>query len=70
VSIPQVEKKILEEIQSIVEGETPTWEEIGRLKYCTMVTKEALRMFSPASMFMRKLGKDTKVGGYTLPKGV
>ena len=66
-----MEKKIVAEIDQFIKGDKlPSWEEVNQLRYCNMVVKEVLRMFPPASAFSRRLTHDTKLGNYTIPKGV
>jgi len=65
----EVEEKILEELDRIIEDDRlPTWDDINKLRYCTNVIKEVLRLIPPVTGVGRSLSKDIKVGDYIIPK--
>jgi cytochrome P450 len=50
-------------------GRTPALEELGHLAYSLRVFKEALRLYPPLYILMRRAIADVEIGGYVLPKG-
>lgn len=65
----QVEKKIHEEIDSILNGRLPTLDDLGKLSYTQNVFKETLRLYPPAWAVARQVKEDYEVGGYVIPAG-
>eukprot|EP01027_Heterolobosea_sp_BB2_P010246 GEZU01015069.1.p1 GENE.GEZU01015069.1~~GEZU01015069.1.p1 ORF type:complete len:205 (-),score=43.80 GEZU01015069.1:23-637(-) len=68
-TIPEVLSKVREEVDSVLGGQDPTHETVGKLKYCLAVMKEVLRMHPPAFTMTRVAAEDVELGGYMLPKG-
>lgn len=68
---PDIEAKILIEIQDAVLGEKDyvDFEDLAKLKYLSQVLQEGLRKFPVATGPQRELKKDITVGGYRIPKG-
>lgn len=52
---PRVEKKLVEEIDEVLQGNLPTKETINKLDYMTLVLKETLRMYSPSKTLLFSL---------------
>ncbi len=67
---PEVERRVIREVDAAVAGRTPTFEDLPRLKYVEMAVKEAMRMY-PASGFLfgREATEDVELGGYQLKRG-
>jgi cytochrome P450 len=63
----EVEGKLHEEIDAVLEGRTPTVEDVPRLRYTEMVLAEAMRLYPPAWAIGRLALQDHEVGGYTIP---
>eukprot|EP00850_Spirogloea_muscicola_P015455 SM000118S25598 [mRNA] locus=s118:217470:221209:- [translate_table: standard] len=69
---PEVEAKVVEEVQRVLKGRPPLYEDItnGSLQYTQMVVKETLRLFPPIPLFPREVQHtDTLPGGYKIPGG-
>lgn len=66
---PEAEKKLWQELDSVLAGKLPTLADLPKLRYTEMVVKEALRLFPPAWFFGREAIKDCTLGGYTIPAG-
>jgi cytochrome P450 len=66
---PQVESKLLEELQEVLSDRTPTVEDLPRLRYTEMVIKESLRLYPPAWGISREAIKRCEIGGYLIPAG-
>lgn len=66
---PQVEAKIVAEIDRVLGGRPPTFADIPQLIYSDMVVKETMRVYPNAAIFGRRAIKDFELGGYKLPAG-
>ena len=67
---PEVEAKLHEEIDSVLEGRLPTMQDLKSLPYTEMVIKESMRQLPPVWMLnARQAVETTAVGDYEVPKG-
>ena len=66
---PEVEARVHEEIDAVLGDRLPTAEDVGRLRYCTDVVLESMRLFPPAWMLARRAIADHEMGGYRVPAG-
>jgi cytochrome P450 len=64
---PEVEAKLHDEIDSILEGRLPVAEDVPRLRYTEMVFAEAMRLYPPAWTIGRRALNDYPVGKYVIP---
>jgi cytochrome P450 len=56
------------ELNTVLAGRTPTFEDIPRLKYTEAVLAESMRLFPPAWAIGRLSLKEHELGGYHLPE--
>ncbi|GIX83599.1 cytochrome P450 4V2 [Caerostris extrusa] len=71
-SHPEMQEKIHQEVDSVLEGyaQRPlSVDDLGDLKYLDCVLKECNRLYPSAPMFGRHIFEETKICGYTVPKG-
>ncbi|KAF8988609.1 cytochrome P450 [Cyathus striatus] len=67
---PDVQRKAQEEIDRVIPGRLPTFEDIEKLPYVTAVVSECYRWATPAPLGLpRLLTEDDVVMGYKLPRG-
>ncbi|KAH9509395.1 hypothetical protein Btru_045783 [Bulinus truncatus] len=66
---PDVQEKVYEEIESIVQSESPTYEELSQLTYMEQVINETLRLYPPAAIVARIAAETRTYGNITIPKG-
>lgn len=66
---PEVRTKLLEEIDTVLEGRTPTVADLPRLRYADLVIKESMRLYPAVPTFGREAVKDYEIDGYTIPAG-
>jgi len=64
---PECERRLHEEVDSVLQGRLPSFEDLARLHYTEMVFAEALRMYPPAWAIGRKAKGDFELGGATIP---
>ena len=66
---PEVEAKLHDELDRILDGRRPTLEDLPRLTYTHQVLYESMRLYPPAWILSRSPMSDDEVGGYHLPAG-
>ena len=66
---PDKEQKLQAEVDAVLEGRAPTFQDLARLPYLEMVFKESLRLYPPAFGVVREAVNDCEIGGYPIPKG-
>ncbi|XP_059172331.1 cytochrome P450 3A41-like [Physella acuta] len=66
---PDIQEKVCEEIESVVQGETPTYEELHKLTYTEQVINETLRFYPPVPIINRRAAETRTYGNITIPKG-
>lgn len=66
---PDIRAKLQHEVDTVLEGRLPTYDDCAKLEYTRMVFAEAMRMFPPVWYMGREALEDYEIGGYTIPKG-
>lgn len=66
---PEVEERLHAELQSVLNGRTPTMTDLRRLTYTHQVITEALRLFPPAWGTAWEAIEEVELGGYRFPRG-
>jgi cytochrome P450 len=66
---PNVERRLREELDTVLGGRTPTVGDLPRLQYTQMVIQESLRLYPPIWIIERRIIDDDVVGPYRLPGG-
>ena len=51
---PRVAARLHEELDQVLQGRTPTWEDVARLPYTRAVFEEALRLYPPVPLLSRQ----------------
>ena len=64
---PEAEERLHAEVDEVLAGRAPTFEDLPRLTYTRMVADEALRIYSPAYQFMRRAREEDEIDGYRVP---
>lgn len=65
---PEAEARLHEEIDRVLAGRLPEFEDVAQLKYTEMVLAESMRLFPPAWALGRLAMEDFEIGGYVVPK--
>ncbi len=65
---PEVEAKLIEEVDTVLGGAVASVENIKELTYLDQVIKEGMRLWPSVWTFMREPIEDTVIGGYEVPK--
>lgn len=64
---PEIEAQMLAEVDAVLQGRTPTMEDVGSLKYTEMVLTEAMRLYPPVWVIGRRAVSSYKIAGYDVP---
>src|SRR5207302_7560192 len=64
---PDVQRRVHEEVDTLLAGRTPGLEDVRALEYTTMVVKEAMRLYPAAHGMPRQSKTAFDVDGYTIP---
>lgn len=68
-SNPDKRDKMLEEIDRVLKGRSPTYQDLAKLEYTEMVLDEAMRLYPPFPFIGREVLADTSIGGFDVKKG-
>ncbi len=66
---PHVRQEMVQELQTVLEGRSPTVADMSKLPYTNRVIKEVMRLYPTVSDITREATEDCKIGGYAIPKG-
>ena len=64
---PRVEYQLQEEISRVLDGRTPTLEDLPSLKYTRMILEESMRLYPGAWVFTRTNLESDQIGDYQIP---
>jgi cytochrome P450 len=65
---PKVYQQVQHEVESVLAGRAPTYDDLAHLPYCLQIFKETLRLYPPAPV-VREALHDIEIDGYLVPKG-
>lgn len=66
---PDIYQRVQQEVDSVLQGRTPTYNDLARLPYCLQVFKETLRLYPAAYILSRRVVRDVEIDGYRIKKG-
>lgn len=66
---PEIEARMLAELEDVLEGSPPTIETLPKLRYTEWVVREAMRLYPPVPNIGREAIEDVEISGYRIPKG-
>lgn len=66
---PAIEAKLHAEIDEVLEGRLPTFEDVPRLRYTEKVFAESMRLYPPAWMIGRRAIADHEIAGQAMKSG-
>ncbi|KAH9509394.1 hypothetical protein Btru_045782 [Bulinus truncatus] len=66
---PDVQNKLCEEIERVIQSDCPTYEELSQLIYTEQVINETMRIYPPVSIATRVAAETKTYGNITIPKG-
>ncbi|HLZ60139.1 MAG TPA: cytochrome P450 [Ktedonosporobacter sp.] len=65
---PESYHKVQQEVDSVLQGRSPVYDDLANLPYCLQVFKEAMRLYPPAYAISRVALHDMEIGGYQVKK--
>jgi cytochrome P450 len=65
---PEIEARLHEEIDRVLEGRLPAFADLPRLSYVERVVTESMRLYPPAWMIGRRAIDDYPLGDYLVPR--
>lgn len=66
---PEVERTLHHELDTVLAGRAPTFDDLARLPYTQMVFQEALRICPPTWGLDRRALENDEMGGFVIPRG-
>ena len=66
---PAAWRRLRAEVDEVLGGRPPAVADLGRLAYTSMVVQEAMRLYPPIYLVLRRATADDEVGGYRIPAG-
>lgn len=66
---PAIYRKVQQEIDSVLQGRSPTYADLANLPYTLQTLKETLRLYPPAYVMSRVALRDVEINGYQVRKG-
>jgi cytochrome P450 len=66
---PDVQRRLRDEVDTVLGARTPTAEDVDALSYTTMVLKEAMRLYPPAWGLGRRTAAGDRIDGCHIPPG-
>ena len=66
---PEVEAKLHAELDQVLGGRAPAFEDVPKLAYTRAVIDETLRLYPPVHAFTRQALGDDEIGGRKIPAG-
>jgi cytochrome P450 len=67
---PQAEARLLAEIEQVLPGRLPVFDDVAKLRYTEAVLLETMRLYPPAYTIGREALVDCRIGGYQVRKGM
>jgi pentalenene oxygenase len=66
---PDIEKRLYEEIDTVLGGRAPEWDDLAKLELTDRIITETLRLYPPAWLFTRRIAADSELAGLRLKAG-
>jgi cytochrome P450 len=66
---PECERRLHEEIDNVLGGHLPTFDDLPRLIYARAIIEETLRLYPPIPILSRQAVKNEQLGGHAVPAG-
>ena len=66
---PEVEKKLHQELDEVLNGRTPEFSDVENLKYTRAILDETMRLYPPVPILSRQALKDDEIRGKKVPAG-
>ncbi|MFC4247068.1 cytochrome P450 [Natribaculum luteum] len=64
---PDVERRVHEEVDAVLEGDTPTAADVRKLPELRNAIQESMRLYPPVYAMFRRVDRDVDLSGYRIP---
>jgi len=64
---PEVEARIHEEVDRVLAGRMPSWDDLPQLQYTKQVLQESMRVRPPVPVYARVSVEEDEIAGYRIP---
>ncbi|HVB36306.1 MAG TPA: cytochrome P450 [Candidatus Acidoferrales bacterium] len=65
---PAAEAQLLAELQAVIPGPMPVYEDLPKLRFTEAIIRESMRLYPPAWAQGRQAAEDCTIGGYDVPR--
>jgi cytochrome P450 len=65
---PEIYARLQSEIDTVLQGRTPTYDDLERLPYTLQVLKESMRLYPPVYALVRQAMTETQIAGHRIPR--
>src|SRR5207245_11493644 len=66
---PAAAQRARAEIDAVLGGRIPTWQDLSELAYTTRLIQESMRLYPPIWIMERRALADDEIAGYHIPRG-
>ena len=66
---PDVRRRLEEEVDTVLDGRSPTADDLESLAFCRKVLLESMRLYPPVWLLSRMATEDDELGGFFVPAG-
>ena len=66
---PEVEQRLFAELDSVLGGRPPRYDDLAELDYTERVVNEAMRLYPPVYVIARLAKEDVEIGDFLIPQG-
>jgi len=63
----EIQQRVRDEARAVLGGRQPTVADVGKLTFCEMVMREAMRLYPPAYVVGRRPMEDVTIGKHFIP---
>jgi cytochrome P450 len=65
---PDLQEQLHTELDTVLDGDSPTYDDLQNLEFTERIISEALRLYPPVHTIPRRALTDVEVGGYRIPE--
>jgi cytochrome P450 len=66
---PEVERRLHEEVEAVLGGRSPGFDDVPKLEYARQIFQEAMRLTPPIWAYDRRASEADAIGGFDIPRG-
>jgi cytochrome P450 len=66
---PEIQERASAEARRVLDGKSPSPDDVNRLVFCDSVIRESMRLYPPAFVIGRRSAEDVTIGNHFIPAG-